>query len=142
MPDRIGKAAWEGTLRDGHGRVALGSGAFEGPYSYSSRWEDGSGTNPEELIGAAHAGCFSMAFAHSLAQAGFTPGNIDTTASVRLSVGPEGSRISRVLLETKASVPNIDEATFQEHAEKAKKGCPVSQALTGVDIELKAELAK
>ena len=141
MPDRTGKAVWEGTLREGKGTVALGSGAFEGAYSFASRFEEGTGTNPEELIGAAHAGCFSMALAGALARAGFNPNRIDTTANVRLSQGPEGPRISRILLETRATVPGIDDAAFQQQAEQAKQNCPVSKALTGVEIELKAELA-
>ena len=141
MPDRMGKATWQGTLREGKGTVALGSGAFEGQYSFSSRFEEGPGTNPEELIGAAHAGCFSMALAAGLSRAGFQPEQIDTTATVRLAQAEQGFRISRILLQTTARVPGIDEATFQQQAEQAKQGCPVSQALSAVPIELEARLA-
>ncbi len=141
MPDRTGKATWEGTLREGNGRMALGSGAYEGPYSFSSRFEEGAGTNPEELIGAAHAGCFSMALAGALARAGFNPTRIDTTATVKLAQGAEGPRISRIILETEATVPGADDTVFQQHAEQAKQNCPVSKALAGVEIELNARLA-
>jgi len=140
MPDRTGKAVWEGTLREGKGRMALGSGAFEGQYSFGSRFEEGVGTNAEELIGAAHAGCFSMALSGVLARAGFTPTRIETTASVRLAQGESGFRISRILLDTQATVPGLEDAAFQQHAEAAKQNCPVSQALKAVDIELKATL--
>ena len=140
MPDRTGKAVWEGTLREGKGRMALGSGACEGQYSFGSRFEEGVGTNPEELIGAAHAGCFSMALAGALGRAGFNPTRISTTANVRLAQGESGFRISRILLETEAEVPGIDDSAFQQHAEAAKQNCPVSQALKAVDIELNAKL--
>jgi len=141
MPDRTGKATWEGTLREGTGRMALGSGAYEGPYSFSSRFEEGTGTNPEELIAAAHAGCFSMALSGVLGRAGLNPQRIDTTATVKLAQGEEGFRISRVVLETEGVVPGVDEATFQQLAEQAKQNCPVSKALGAVEIELKARLA-
>lgn len=141
MPDRKGTAAWEGNLRDGHGTMKLGSGAFEGAYSFSSRFEEGTGTNPEELIGAAHAGCFSMAFANELSKAGFTPRKVSTTATVKLSQGESGFRISRIILDCTADVPGVDQATFDAQAQKAKEGCPVSQALKAVDIELNAKLS-
>lgn len=140
MPVRTGNAVWEGDLRTGRGRVAFGGGAYEGPYSFSSRFEEGKGTNPEELIGAAHAGCFSMALSHALAQAGHTPARVSTTARVHLEKVGEGFRITRIELDTEAAVPGVDEKTFQETAEKAKTGCPVSQALAGVEIRLAAKL--
>lgn len=139
MPDRKANAIWEGTLREGKGHMSFGS--FSGPYSYMSRFEEGEGTNPEELIGAAHAGCFSMAFAGALSRAGHDPRKIETTARVTLASQPEGGfRISRVLLETAADVPGIEEAKFQEVAEAAKQNCPVSRALTGVEIAVSARL--
>lgn len=122
--------------------MSLGSGAYEGPYSFSSRFEEGKGTNPEELIGTAHAGCFSMVLSHGLAQAGFAPKRVNTTARVRLEKIGEGFKITTIELDTEASVPSIDERTFREHAEKAKRGCPVSKALAGVEIKLAAKLTK
>jgi lipoyl-dependent peroxiredoxin len=141
MPDRTARAVWEGSLREGKGTMALGSGAFEGPYSFQSRFEEGTGTNPEELIGAAHAGCFSMALSGALGRAGFTPERISTTATVKLGQTDGGFKISRIELETEASVPGIDDAQFQEIAEGAKQNCPVSQALAATEITLKAILA-
>jgi lipoyl-dependent peroxiredoxin len=141
MPDRTGNAVWEGSLREGKGRLALGSGAYEGQYSFSSRFEEGAGTNPEELIAAAHAGCFSMALSGALGRAGFNPTSISTTATVKLAQGEGGFRISRIILDTEAKVPGIDDATFQQQANAAKENCPVSQALKSVEIELKATLA-
>lgn len=141
MPARTANARWDGTLQEGKGSMRLGGGAFEGQYSFSSRFEEGTGTNPEELIGAAHAGCFSMALSAGLGRAGFTPTSVETTARVHLEKGESGFRISRIELDTTAEVPGIDEATFQEQAEAAKAGCPVSQALAGVDIQLHARLA-
>ena len=142
MPKRTASAVWEGTLREGAGRVKLGSGAFEGPYSFVSRFEDGAGTNPEELIGAAHAGCFSMALAAGLTKAGHNPTRISTNASVSLEKVGEGFKITTIELTTEAVVPGIDEQTFLEHAETAKKNCPVSQALAGTEIKLNATLLK
>ena len=140
MPVRTSSARWNGSLTEGQGTVALGSGAFEGQYSFSSRFEEGEGTNPEELIGAAHAGCFSMAFSGGLGRAGFTPDYIETTAKVHVEKDEGGFTITRVELATKGSVPGIDDATFQKEAEAAKAGCPVSRALAGVDITVDAEL--
>jgi osmotically inducible protein OsmC len=140
MALRTAQAVWNGTLREGKGRIAFGSGAFDGAYSFSSRFEEGTGTNPEELIGAAHAGCFSMAFAAGLTKAGFPPTKVATKASVHLDKVGEGFKITTIDLETEAQVPAIDQAKFMEIAEGAKKGCPVSQALTGVTITLKATL--
>jgi osmotically inducible protein OsmC len=140
MPTRNANARWEGGLQQGKGSVRLGSGAFEGQYSFSSRFEDGTGTNPEELIGAAHAGCFSMALTVGLERAGYSPTSVDTTAKVHLERGESGFRIPRIELETTAEVPGIDEATFQDQAATAKANCPVSVALAGVDIQLTANL--
>jgi osmotically inducible protein OsmC len=140
MPARTASAVWEGRLRDGKGTMKLGSGAFEGPYSFVSRFEDGAGTNPEELIGAAHAGCFSMAFAATLERAGFTPTRVASTAKVHLEKVEEGFSITRIELATEAVVPGIDEVAFQEHAAAAKAGCPVSKALAGAEITLDAKL--
>lgn len=140
MAKRHATAAWQGTLKDGTGSVALGSGAFQGQYSFQSRFESGQGTNPEELIGGAHAACFSMALAHGLEQAGFQPKTIETTADVSIEQVGEGFKITTISLATEGTVPDIDEKTFLEHAEKAKKTCPVSQALAGAEIHLKANL--
>ena len=140
MAKRTASAVWEGTLREGKGRVKLGSGAFEGAYSFASRFEEGTGTNPEELIGAAHAGCFSMALAAGLTKGGFSPKRISTTASVSLEKVGEGFKITRIELNTEAEIPEINEGTFLEQAESAKKNCPVSQALAGTEITLSAKL--
>src|SRR6266536_1668014 len=114
MAIRKSEAEWNGSLREGNGTVKLGSGAYTGPYSFASRFEEAGGTNPEELIAAAHAGCFSMAFSHGLAQAGHTPKNVHTTAKVYLEKAPEGFSIPRIELRTEASVPGIEEGKFQE----------------------------
>src|SRR5436190_1892766 len=140
MPTRNAEAVWEGDLKAGNGRVKLGSGAFEGKYSFATRFEEAPGTNPEELIGAAHAGCFSMALSAGLGRAGFTPERVHTTASVSLEKGDAGFRISRIDLVAEASVPGIDEAAFKDQAETAKANCPVSQALAGTEITLQAKL--
>jgi osmotically inducible protein OsmC len=141
MPVRSADAVWEGSLQDGKGTMKMGSGAWEGPYSFSSRFEDGSGTNPEELIAAAHAGCFSMAFSGGLTKAGHPPTRVATTANVHLDKKEGGGfRIGRVHLVTEAEVPGIDEAAFQEAAEGAKANCPVSQLLAGAEITLEATL--
>jgi len=138
---RTSKAQWNGSLKDGKGTVALGSGAYEGQYSFSSRFESGVGTNPEELIAAAHAGCFSMAFSAQLGKAGFTPTRISTDAKVHLEKVGEGFSITKIDLVTEGEVPGIDDAQFQEIADAAKKGCPVSRALSAVEITLSAKLA-
>ncbi len=140
MALRKANAKWEGSLKDGKGEMALGSGAFKGNYSFKSRFEDGSGTNPEELIGAAHAGCFSMALANSLEQAGYKPKSVETQAEVSLEKAGEGFEISRIKLITKASVPDISLEDFQQQADIAKENCPVSKALAGVAITLDASL--
>src|SRR3982075_2484922 len=119
MAKRTASAVWEGTLREGKGTVKLGSGAFEGAYSFASRFEEGTGTNPEELIGAAHAGCFSMALAAGLTRAGFTPKRIHTTASVHIDKVGEGFEITKIELDSEAEVPKIDEAAFHAQATAA-----------------------
>lgn len=120
--------------------MALGSGAFEGPFSFPSRFENGQGTNPEELIAAAHAGCFSMAFSNILSQAGHVPTSVDTRASVHLDKTDAGFGITRIDLVTRGDVPGIDGAEFQKLAEQAKANCPVSKALSAVEITLDASL--
>ncbi len=140
MPQRTANAVWEGDLKSGKGKMRLGSGAWEGPYSFASRFENGTGTNPEELIGAAHAGCFSMALSAALGQSGFAPKRVQTRATVHLEKAEDGFRISRIDLQTEAEVPGIDLHRFQEQAESAKKNCPVSKALAGVNIQLQAKL--
>ena len=140
MPTRTADAEWQGNLQEGQGRMRLGSGAFEGNYSFRSRMGDGAGTNPEELIGAAHAGCYSMALSASLAGAGFAPTRVHTTARVHFNAVDKGFAISPIDLETEAVVPGIDEATFQRIAQEAKTNCPVSKALASVPINLKATL--
>jgi osmotically inducible protein OsmC len=142
MPVRTANAVWEGNLPKGKGRMTFGGGAFDGAYSFSSRFEEGTGTNPEELIAAAHAGCFSMAFSHGLATAGFTPKRVSTTAKVHLDKMAEGFRITTIELITEGEVPDIDEKKFLELAEASKKGCPVSNLVTGAQVKLQAKLLK
>ena len=140
MPTRSAQAIWDGNLQDGHGTMTLGSGAFDGEYSFGTRMGDQPGTNPEELIAAAHAGCFSMALAAGLGKAGFQPSRIETSAKVKLEKVGEGFKITSIDLSTRADVPEIDEKTFREHAEKTKTNCPVSQALASVPTKLDAQL--
>ncbi len=141
MPIHKAEAAWYGTFEEGEGKMKLGSGAFEGAFSYRSRMEDsGPGTNPEELLGAAHAGCFSMSLARRLSAAGYAPDSIHTEVRVRFGRAGEGYAISRIDLRTEADVPGVDEELFLEKAEDAKRDCAVSKALTGVEISLEARL--
>jgi osmotically inducible protein OsmC len=140
MPTRTSSANWQGTLKEGAGTMALGSGAYEGPFSFQSRFGDGAGTNPEELIAAAHAGCFSMAFSNILSQAGHVPTAVNTKASVHFGQTDDGFAITRIDLVTRGDVPGIDDADFQKLAEQAKASCPVSKALAAVDITLDAAL--
>jgi lipoyl-dependent peroxiredoxin len=140
MPIRKAQAIWSGNLANGTGRIRSETGTVEGTYSAASRFETGSGTNPEELLGAAHAACFSMALSHELAEAGFTPNSVDTTAKVSIEKGDGGFAITGVVLVTTADVPGIDAETFQSIAEGAKNGCPVSRALASVPIVLEAQL--
>jgi len=141
MPTRSADATWTGNLPDGNGTMALESGAYEGAYSFRSRFEDGDGSNPEELIAAAHAGCYSMALSNVLDEAGFDPESVDTTADVTLRMLEDGPAITKIHLTAEATVPGIDDEAFQEHAEAAKEGCPVSKALAGTEITLDATLA-
>jgi osmotically inducible protein OsmC len=142
MPARSSTAVWEGDIMQGKGTMKIGSGAWEGPYSFKSRFEDGKGTNPEELIAAAHAGCFSMALSAALSKAGSPPTRIETTAKVGLEKSGDGFKIPNIHLETKAKVPGVDDSKFQEIAEAAKKNCPVSKVLAGAEITLEAKLEK
>lgn len=140
MPARTGSAVWEGTLKGGKGTMKLGSGAYEGPFSFLSRFESGTGTNPEELIGAALAGCFSMALSANLEKAGFPATRVRTTANVKLELLADGPKITTIELDNESEVPGIDANTFQAQAEATKKGCPVSKALTGTEIKLTANV--
>jgi lipoyl-dependent peroxiredoxin len=141
MPKRTANARWDGSLQEGQGTMRMASGAYEGPYSFQSRFEEGDGTNPEELIAAAHAGCFSMALSGDLGRAGHEAESIETTATVHIEKLDEGFGITRIELDTRARVPGVSDDEFQRVAEGAKKGCPVSQALAAVgSIELNAEL--
>ena len=141
MPVRKAHARWEGTLKEGKGQVDFGNGLFKGAYSFASRFEDGKGTNPEELLGAAHASCFAMALSLMLGKAGFKPEYVDATAQVTVAPHEGGFRITRSHLVCQAKVPGIEAAPFQQHAAAAKAGCPVSQALAGTEITLEAKLA-
>lgn len=139
--DRKASAMWHGDLRSGNGQVRLGSGVFEGPYSFLSRFDRAPGTNPEELLGAAHAGCFSMALSAALANAGHKPVSVDTTATVHLEqVGPSSSIIAGIDLVTRGVVPGLDPAEFLRFAEDTKQNCIVSKALSAVPMTLNAEL--
>lgn len=141
MPVRKADARWEGTLQEGKGLMRLAGGAYEGPYSFTSRFEDGSGTNPEELIAAAHAGCYSMALSGTLGRNGFNPNSVSTTAAVHLNKTDDGFRVQKIHLTTEVDTPGIDESTFQELAETAKKNCPISVLLGGsAEITLTATL--
>ncbi|MEO6487723.1 MAG: OsmC family protein [Thermoanaerobaculia bacterium] len=140
MPVRKGEAEWKGTLREGSGQVKVESGAFTAPYSFVSRFESGKGTNPEELIAAAHAGCFSMALTGAITKSGHTPKRVHTTAAVKIDRVGEGFEITHITLECEAEVPGLAENLFQAEARAAKDGCPVSKALKGVEISLKATL--
>lgn len=140
MAIRKANATWEGGLKDGKGNVKTESGAVSTGYSFSSRFEDGKGTNPEELIGAAHAGCYSMALSGALEKAGFKPKSVHTIAHVKVEKVGDGFGITNITLETEADIPEISNEKFQEHAEGAKKNCPVSKALSAVNIDLKAKL--
>ena len=138
---RTAEAEWKGDLKGGGGRVKLGSGAYEGDYSFHTRFENGKGANPEELLGAAHAGCFSMALANSLASAGFTPTSVKTRADVHLNKDDKGFLINLIELTVDAVVPKVDNATFQQHVEKTKTGCIIARALGAIPtVNVKATL--
>ena len=142
MAARTGSAEWRGDLQGGSGTLTVGDGVFEGDYSFASRFEEGEGTNPEELIAAAHAACFSMALSGMLATDGHAPDSVRTTAKVQLRNVDGAPTLARIDLETQGAVPGIDEAAFQSYAEQAKAACPVSRALAGVpEIVLTATLA-
>jgi lipoyl-dependent peroxiredoxin len=141
MPTRSSSAQWSGNLARGSGTMSLGSGAFEGSYSFASRFESGDGTNPEELIAAAHAGCFSMALAAALSADDHVPDSVNTTAEVTIETVEGNPTITRSELSTEVKVDGLDDGEFQEYAEGARSGCAVSRALAGVEIGLEAKLA-
>ena len=140
MPTRDAVAIWNGSLLEGNGTVHFGQGTIEHPYTHKSRFADGAGTNPEELLGAAHAGCFSMQMSSTLGKKGYTVNSISTTAKVHLEKLESGFKITQIDLETVGDVPGIDLATFQETAEATKSGCIISQALSAVPMTVKASL--
>jgi osmotically inducible protein OsmC len=141
MATRNGSAEWKGDLKGGSGTVSVGDGVFEGAYSFTSRFEEGEGTNPEELVAAAHASCFAMALSLIIGEDGHTPESLRARAKVQLRNIDGAPTISRIDLEVEGSVPGIDEDAFRAYAEKAKAGCVVSRALAGVpEIELSARL--
>ena len=143
VPIQKAEAAWHGTFRDGEGKMKLGSGAFEGAFTYRTRMEEEPGTNPEELLGAAHAGCFSMSLARRLEADGYPPERVHTDARVRFGRSGEGYAISRIDLSTEVEAPGVDEELFLEKAEAAKRDCAVSKALAGVEeITLEAKLVE
>jgi osmotically inducible protein OsmC len=139
MPVRSAEAEWKGNLLEGAGHMKIGN-SYDGPFTFKSRMEEGPGTNPEELIAAAHSGCFSMAFSATLGKAGFAPKRVHTMAQVHFDKVADGFAITSIDLVTEAEVPGIDNAKFQELAEGAKKGCPVSKALAATKINLQAKL--
>jgi osmotically inducible protein OsmC len=143
MPVRTADAEWTGTLQEGSGHMRMGAGAYDGAYSFSSRFEEGTGTNPEELVAAAHAGCFSMALSSNLGKAGFAPEHVSTSARVHFEKGDAGFSITRIDLVTQARVGGgIDDAAFQEIAQQTKDTCPISRALAAVpEIRVEATLA-
>jgi lipoyl-dependent peroxiredoxin len=140
MPIRSASAQWSGNLREGSGTMRTATGSYEGAYSFGSRFESGTGTNPEELIAAAHAGCYSMALSNMLAQAGHPPASVQTTAAVHLERTDAGFAITRIDLSAVGDVPGISAAEFDTHAQAAKANCPVSKALAAVEITLDARL--
>jgi osmotically inducible protein OsmC len=141
MAIRSASARWEGTLTEGSGTIRTGQGGYQGNYSFKSRFADGEGTNPEELIGAAHAGCYSMALNLGLTQGGYTPNSVETTANVHLDKVDDKQTVTRIDLVTKGDVPGLDEAEFQKFAEATKEQCIISRLLApGVEITLSASL--
>ena len=142
MPIRTATAHWDGDLTEGSGTIKTGKGGYQGNYSFKSRFEEGEGTNPEELIAAAHSGCFSMAFSKGLADAGYTGTSVETVAKLHFDKTDAGFSVTRIDLETTGTVPGIDEGTFQKIAEGAKENCPISRLLApGTEITLTAKLA-
>ncbi len=141
MPIRTSSARWSGNLTEGSGTIRTGKGGFEGNYSFKSRFEEGEGTNPEELIGAAHAGCFSMFLSKLLGDAGFAP-TVETTANVHLDKTDAGMTVTRIALDTVGDVPGITDADFQKMVQEAKENCPISRLLApGAEISVNARLA-
>lgn len=139
--DRRAEARWNGDLKTGSGTIKIESGTFEGPYSFVSRFESGKEANPEELLGAAHAACYSMALSNSLAKAGHKPRSVHTTAVVRLTTGAPGPSITGIDLVTRGDVPGLSAADFRKFAEETKVGCIVSRALSAVPMTVDAQLA-
>ena len=139
MPVRNASATWHGSIKEGHGHMQFAD--YEGSYSVPSRFEEADGTNPEELLGAAHAGCFSMALSSGLSAAGHAPDSVQTTAEVHIDKLETGWTVTKIHLITKAKVEGIDDQAFQEQAENAKKNCPISRALEAVEITMEASLA-
>ena len=142
MPVREADATWEGGLKGGKGTLKTGSGAVSGGYSFATRFGETPGTNPEELLGAAHAACYSMALSAGLEGAGFNPKRVHTTAKVTIDKVGDGFKITKIVLHTEAEVPGIEEKAFEDTAQATKKGCPISQALAATNIELEAKLVK
>jgi osmotically inducible protein OsmC len=141
MAHRSAEAVWQGTLNEGNGSLKLSSGSYEGPYTFMSRFEEGAGTNPEEMIAAAQAGCFTMALSAALGRQGFPVTRVHTTAEVTLTKLEAGMTITKITLNTEGSVQGIDEAKFQEEAEKAKSGCIISRAMNpSIEFVLNAKL--
>ena len=139
MSVRNATAKWNGTLKDGNGKMKFAD--YEGPYTFASRFEEGKGTNPEELVGAAHAGCYSMFLSALLSGDNHNPESVETKATVHLEKDDVGPKITHIDLECKVKVAGVDEKAFQEYAAKAKANCPISRLLAGTDINLKAQLA-
>jgi lipoyl-dependent peroxiredoxin len=142
MPTRTAHARWDGSVKTGKGEIDFGNGLFRSDYSFGSRFETGAGTNPEELLGAAHASCFAMALSLILGEAGFTPDYVDATAHVTVRPQDGGFKITQSHIVCEAKVPGIDRTAFVRCAEAAKAGCPVSQALAGTEITLETKLAE
>lgn len=140
MAKRTASAVWEGGLKGGKGTMRMPRGGFEAPYSFPSRFEEGAGMSPEDLVAAAHAACYSMALSAGLEKAGFTPESVETTSNVELNMVDGAPTINKIHLETVARIPNIDDAKFQQQAEDAKKNCPVSRLYKGAEITLTARL--
>lgn len=140
MPVRSAEATWQGTLKEGEGNIKLESGAYDGAFNFVSRFESGSATNPEELLGAAHAGCFTMALNSRLFNNGFAPTRVHTVAQVSLEKGESGFGISHIHLITEAEVPNLSAEDFAAHAEATKESCIVSRALSAVPMSIEAKL--
>lgn len=140
MPVRTGQAVWKGTLKEGSGTLRTQSGAYEGPYNFVSRFESGPQTNPEELVAAAHAACYSMALSAGLEKAGFKATKVTTKASVHLEKGDAGFSITHIDLDVEADVPGVEEKQFAEISEATKSGCPISKLVTGAKVNLRARL--